>query len=256
MNPTLAKRRTLGLAAATLLLPRLAAAQGADAVRSVAVMSLIGDQLTIVARAFETGTRIDPLRSTETKLNNRAFDTYASRVVMEALKRHRPQLKSEVFASTDATLYEIQDGLIAAADPKAVSLRDEMKLNLRAAGASHLLLVTKHRADAVMRFATTDMGTGKIEGLGFYIDPEIQVFTRGEGDRAGQGFLAPFVYVKVTLVEAASFDPVRSELAMVSEIFPAAGNDQWNAIPQAKKFEVLQQMIRDEVTRVVPLLIP
>jgi hypothetical protein len=116
------------------------------------------------------------------------------------------------------------------------------------AGATHLILVTKRRGEA--RFATVDGtigGGGAISGLGFYLDNETQM---GNIDtkREGAGFLAPFSYLMVTLLDLPTMQVMRSKPALESLMWlpvEKKGADRaWDALSAKEKVDALELLIR------------
>ena len=167
-------RRTVLLAA--LFLPAMAAAQAvrtdAPAPRTYAVVSLIGDQFSVVSRRHSVGTRLDPNERRVFAMPDPVFDRIAGAAVERALLAAKPATPVLQAAIRDPRLFALQDKLLTESQ-ESHDMRIALNDVLAKAGATHLLLVTKWRGEA--RFpVTTGMigGGGPISGLGFYLDNE------------------------------------------------------------------------------------
>ena len=68
---------------------------------------------------------------------------------------------------------------------------------------SHLLLVRTHRTESKIKALREGVGNGMLEGLGFFVDDEtvLKVDANNERHRV---FLAPYTYVKLSLINLAS----------------------------------------------------
>jgi len=82
---------------------------------------------------------------------------------------------------------------------------------------------------------------------------------RSDTRERGIGFLAPFVYIRLSLVDLKAAVVVREQVVTASATLSAAqaknGFDPWDALNPAQKVETLGRMIEREVARVVPALI-
>src|SRR5207253_2091864 len=121
--------------------------------------------------------------------------------------------------------------------------------------ATHLILITKHRGDALLRLATSYVGSGKIEGVGFYLDAGL-VTRRSDTHARGNGFLAPFAYIKVTLVDAKTMAVIREQTVEESTTLSTARAEgslnPADVLTPAQKTAALQGMIRRAIARAVP----
>src|SRR5688572_13155973 len=189
--------RRIAAAAALLLAATLAAAQEG---RRIAVLSLVGDQIVVVQRELTTGTRIDRNTRTPVALNSPALDNAMVLAVEREVQRAEPSAQVTLLGARRQELYALQSrGLESQAGFK--SLLDAVRDVAAKANATHLLLVTKHRASARLEVADGSLGDGLLEGLGFYVDPT-RIMDRhlADGQRS-EGFIAPYAYFLVTMVD-------------------------------------------------------
>ena len=232
-------RRTL-LAAALLACTGLVAA----APRTLAVVSLIGDKLELVAPQMETGSRFDRNRRAGLGDSSGAFDRYTLKAVAEAVGAIDLGIGVVLISVAPSALHERPEQLFEAAQ---LALPGGVVDELERVGAQHLLLITKHRDDVKVPFVSGTSGIGKVRGLGFYADPVLRVRMVESGDTAA-GFLAPFAYFMLTLADARSGQVLRQQPVSLMDTLPLAqfpgATDPWNVIDARGKVERLQRLIR------------
>jgi hypothetical protein len=85
-------------------------------------------------------------------------------------------------------------------------------------GVTHVLVLTKLRTDSAMKTRDgTVLGTGRVDGLGFYIDHDTEMVSARSGQH-GDGFIAAFVSVKASLVDLAQAKVLSSEGVRLSDM--------------------------------------
>jgi len=217
---------------------------------SFAVLSLVGDQFSVVFRRDESRTRLDPNSRREYPVATATFDDMAIDAVEEVIKRLKPVSPVLRFSIRDPRLIALQDKLLVdGGDSRGV--REALAKLLRDNAATRLVLVTKWRDDAQFKIVEGSMGSGKISGLGFFVDTFTRLHTTRTGE-ATTGFLGPFAYVNVTVVDAATMSPVRSMHARESDMqlpLNATGAvHAWDALTPEGKVEALERVLRRAVT--------
>jgi hypothetical protein len=219
--------------------------------RVYAVVSLVGDQISVVTHQEATGSSLDKNVHVSIPVTGGVFDKTALLAADEALKRHDPSARVTLLAASTADLFEHQDRFF---EGNRVALPKEIDAAAKTAGATLLVLVTKHRAEASLQAQSEKLGSGKLEGLGFYVDRE-KVLRRSDSGERGKGFLAPFVYIKVSLVDLATSTVVREQVVTVAMALSAArakeSGDPWDVLGPADKIEILRKMLQKELPRVV-----
>jgi hypothetical protein len=237
-----------------ILLP-LASTQAAEA-RKYAVISLIGDRLTVVTHVMTTGSRIDKNRRESFDLPDATLDNAALGAVADAIEAADPRARVLLLGTRDPAIFAAQSRMLEKDN-------DSRELLARITGvtasqqATHLVLVSKLRGDAMLRLADGGLvGSGKLEGVGFYVDREMPITSVDMGLGRTAGFLAPFAYFRVTLVDLASGSVLREESVLAST---TRASDQaaqpWDAMSAEEKVRALQSLIRGELHRVVPRLL-
>ncbi|HET9471803.1 MAG TPA: hypothetical protein VFO24_11920, partial [Usitatibacter sp.] len=236
----------------------MAVAMGAaGAERTYAVMSLVGDGFLVVTHRAATGSSLSPQTRAFMPLATPALDRAALLAVDAALRRADPRAKVLLLGGRDPAALEAQARGPGAADG-AQAVADALLPHLPATGATHLLLVLKGRG--VGRFQV-DEGTaeaGALEGLGYYVDSTLITHREAEVALATRGFLAPFAYVDLALVDLATGKVVARREAR--EASPRAATrsdsvDAWDAMPPAEKVSRLEELLRKEADAEVPALV-
>ena len=229
----------------------------AGAERTYAVMSLVGDGFAVVSHRPSTGSSLSPQTRAFVPLATPALDRAALLAVDTALQRAEPGAKVLLLGGRDPTALEAQARSIGAADA-AQSVADALLPRLPPLGASHLVLVLKGRG--VGRFQV-DEGTaeaGALEGLGYYVDSTLITHREAEVALATRGFLAPFAYVDLVLVDLATGKVVARREAREAAPQAATRSDSveaWDAMPAEEKVSRLQGLLRKEADAAVPALV-
>jgi hypothetical protein len=238
-------------------LAMVAATGAAGAERTYAVMSLVGDGFVVVTHRAATGSSLSPQTRAFMPLATPALDRAALLAVDTALRRADPRAKVLLLGGRDPAALEAQARTLGAADG-AQAVADALLPHLPATGATHLVLVLKGRG--VGRFQV-DEGTaeaGALEGLGYYVDSTLITHREAELALATRGFLAPFAYVDLALVDLATGKVVARREAR--EAAPQAATrsdsvDAWEAMPAAEKVTRLEGLLRKEADALVPALV-
>jgi len=236
----------------------MAVATGAaGAERSYAVMSLVGDGILVVTHRVATGSSLSPQTRDFKPLADPALDRAAILAVDTALRRADPGAKVVLLGGRDAAALEAQARTLGAPDA-AQAVADAAIRHLPATGATHLVLVLKARAPGRFRVDEATAEAGALEGLGYYVDSTLITHREAEVALATRGFLAPFAYVDLVLVDLATGKVVARREAR--EAAPQAATqsdsvDAWDAMPPAEKVSRLQGLLRKEADAAVPALL-
>jgi hypothetical protein len=247
--------RLFGLLLSLALLGVVQAQTPAAAPAKIAITSLVGDTMTVTTRRDTTGTNVRRNHTTVLNMPAPTFDHAVLKTAQEALARALP-------SATVALLRVPAPG--SSGDP--VTLFDDGRLipthgliqGLRQQGYSHLIAVVKLRSHNVVSLAhDTVVGTGQLEGLGFYLDPTLNVEHVSKAE-AAQGIIAPHVYIQLILIDLTvpELRAVQKITAngVVSSAQNAAGTDPWGALSAEQKVAAIERLIRQHVGQAVPLL--
>ena len=227
--------------------PVAASAPASAPARTWAIVSLIGDEFSIVSRRLEVGTRLDPNERTALPVSDPVFDRIAAEEVERLLLGARPGMPVLRALIRDPRLFALQEKLwteSAESHDMRIALRD----TLVKAGATDLLLVTKQRGAPSFRITTgTFERPGSISGIGFYIDNETLLY-RSSTHIGGEGFLASYAYLAISALDLPSMRLVKTRYAL--ETAPALPAEKsgalhpWDALSGKEKVDALDRVIR------------
>jgi len=240
-------RSIVALLALLFMQPTIAAES-----RTYAVLSLVGDKLMVARFEITTGSRLDKNARAFVELPNREVDRTMVFAVEDAIKEADPGARVVLLMANDPAIYAAQSP--AAADGAASALPALQGL-LAGVKASHLILVTKYRGEARIPVNETVVGSGSLEGLGFYIDDTRRIVDPRNGEQS-RGLLAPFGYVRFSLVDLATSRALREDLA--TRAIPVSNQratSAWENLGGEEKARMLQRIILQEVAETVPKLL-
>jgi hypothetical protein len=226
----------------------------AQAARRYAVVSLIGDELVVVYVGLQTGTLLDPNRSRTVPDPTGTMDRYALDAAGRAL---------EAGGAAGASLLTLPPSPLHGqaerwVQDKAVSLPGPLIDAVNQSGATHLVLLTKHRADASIPLLDTRKGTGKLRGLGYYVDIHARIRMADTG-ATETGMLATYAYFTLTLAEAQTGAVLNQRHVAAARPYPVASSntalDPWDVLKPAEKVARLRGLLQRELAREIPLLV-
>lgn len=245
--------------ALALLLGVLPAAAHTPATQpSYAILSLAGNALTVHGERQQVGLRVSGQSATVFPIQEPVFDTAALTAADAVLKKLVPGTTPVLMMSSDAGLYQAQNGMFDAPGANEEN-RAYLRSLLKERGVSRLLLVTRLRENARFNLTNGHAGSGTLEGLGFFIDEMFE--TRNtETNEHSIGMVVPFAYVKVRLLDADTLAVLGEANATVSRIIvrPAASataDAVWQSLSGAEKTTHLRQLLGCAMQSTVPQLL-
>jgi hypothetical protein len=245
----------LAIAAAGLLAVPAGPARAQAAITTVGLFSLLGDGVEITVNdSAPTDTRIARERRETLEFRQIGFDTIVAREVRAAFARELPGAQVVVFnlgaAFPSAEQRQIAQGAHDGALPEwMIKAVQERRL-------SHVLLVTRQRAEVQLRTAEGDsIGRGRADGIGFYLDPLFDIKNLSTG-AMGRGALGPHAFVELTLMDTDSAKVVRAttirEQRLVGPRETKAETDPWNFLTPAERVLELRGALERGLRRVLP----
>lgn len=239
-----------------LTTPALAAAPEPP---TYAFLSLIGDRLDIVVGQLQTGSLLDKnRREPPVEIKDPIFDNAAATAAGQAVRTVYPLAELAILNSRSPVLFEKQRDLFEETGG-VIAIPDAIRTALANEKATYLILITKHRDAAQFDFTNAIDGAGMLEGLGFYLDGATETLT-GDTREAGRGYIAPFVYARVTLVDVKTSTVLKKQSIKATMPISSARAQQnpaspWSALSSAEKVSAINRLIQREMARVVPLLL-
>lgn len=246
------KRGWWRLGAVWLLAVGTAGAQ--PVARSYAVISEMAREVSVVSFQESTGSRLGNNNRQLIAVPDGALDKVALLSTQQALKSAAAGAPAWLLAPADTDFFDWQR---IPTEKGTLRLPDDLAAALKQNGSTHLLLYTRIRAPAQLRFKGVTHVEGNLDGLGFFIDRQTQVVNLDRSAAGGVGFLAPYAYFRLTLVDTSNGQVLKTETALASDLYsPGEGKDgsvnPWEALTATEKMNKLRDMLRLEVARLVP----
>ncbi len=218
--------------------------------KTYAAVSLISDALEIVVARGETGSNL-PTKVNRIALPTPDFDTVALLAIKDAFEKKGTE-KPVVLMRSSEKMYSEQKDLLSGTKFKGVAGLDAA---LSASKITHLVVITKYRDKAILKLSNMSVGSGRLQGLGFYLDYQFKIENTNDYEK-GTGFLAPYAYFKVSLVDVAT-STVTKEVnvtagrVMAASTKTAGSSDPWASLSDAEKDKLLRDMVQNEVSKAV-----
>lgn len=239
-----------------LLLAAMAALAAHADSRRYAILSLVGDRILVVQREMSTGSRLDRNLRRFVDVPGQVLDRSMLLAVDDAIRREDPAAQTVLLTPKDPALYVAAARQLDGTGDTA-RIYDAAKSVLIGTNATHLLLVTKQRHQARLHLRDGVVGTGYLEGLGFYVDYGTLARST-DTNEAERGFIAPFTYVNIALIDVGS-GKVVNEARVYGSLPYSTPNitigNAWEALTPQEKADRLAEVMRTEADRVVPRLI-
>jgi len=260
IGPRLGPILALGGSAALLLWLCLPTASNADdGTRRYAALSLIGETMTVVAYVGSTGSQMSRNRSEPVSIGSRFFDIATLNAVQLTLRDLDVRMPVATYFGSSPSLFTEQHKLF---DGRRIALSQDLIAAMKKDGATHLVIVTRHRGQAEIRMQDGHRGSGMLEGLGYYIDSNFENMSYATGGSA-TGYIAPYVYLRVSLVDLATSMIERERYITSSRAISAAslasknaGNtDEPRGLLAGRHLSVLADELEGEIRRAMPYLL-
>lgn len=227
----------------------------AEAAPRYAIVSLIGDRLLLARAQPGVGSRMDRDLREFMPMPKPVFDHAAVFAVQDAIKAADADAGTVLLQVRDPKIYEAQEKALAE-DRDAAVLLPALADVLAQAKATHLVLVSKQRREARIELPDGYGGTGTLEGIGFYIDSDVRVEDRANRQTA-IGFVAPFAYMRIAVVDVAGGKLLAERrIAASKAAWDPHQPSPWDAMTDQDKARVMQALVREEILRAVPALLP
>ena len=239
--------------------PAAASSAASAPTRTYAIVSLIGDEFSVVSRRTEVGTNLNPNERTVLPVPDAVFDRIAAAELETLVLRAKPGTPVLRALIRDPRLFALQDKLLTESS-ESHDMRIALRDLLAKAGATDLFLITKHRGTPMFQMVTgKKAGAGSIGGIGFYIDNQSLIYntvTKVEDE----GFLAPYAYVAVSLLDLGSMRVVKTGNGRETTISIAAERGgalhAWDALTPKEKVDALDLVIRKAIDTGAAGMIP
>lgn len=255
MPSTFRRTRQILLSALLCLTASWASAQATAGPRSYAVLSELARDLHIITFQESTGTNLDANMRDRLPIPGGAIDRAALALTKAKLVALEPGARVSTFAPLGSDVFDSRQSFREGSD---VGMPPDLRDVLRQQGTTHLVLLTRFSGEAQIQVRNAKIGGGRMEGVGFYIDN--QTFIDGkEGVISARGFLAPFIYLRATLVDAATGRSVRTGVYTSSTAIPSSAGETsahpWNALDDKGKVRIITELIDQGLAATLPTLL-
>ena len=220
---------------------------------SYAVISEVARELSVVSFQESTGSRINQNQRQRLPVADGALDKVALITTQQAIKAAAPMASVWLIAPSEAVFF---DHLQSLAVGDVMKMPADLAAAFKENRTTHLLLLTRYRSEAEFRFVEMIDSPGPLDGVGLFVERRTKV-TNLRTRESGIGFLAPYVYLRATLIDTATAKVLNTRTAKASRIFSAGeakdgSGNPWEALSSAEKMSTLRDMLTDEVKRLVP----
>lgn len=191
-------------------------------------------------------------------MESQIFDETALIEARKAILNAESSAKVSLMMTQDIGLYGAQNGMFDQPDAHLED-REYLKSLLKTQGVSHLLLISKLRSVAKFQLYNSSEGSGMLEGLGFYVDDMINL-RRIDTQDGARGMLAPFAYVRVRLIDAATLDVMgeassKQSIIMAQPSVESSGMQLFQAQTSADKVRHMRTLLESAMAEVMPRLL-
>lgn len=218
---------------------------------TLGVFSLLGDSVQVVAGQESTGTRLDTTQRESLDFKGIGFDAITLRVISAHMRSVRPATKLQLYQAPGGLSLEQQRAIAAGAEK--AQLPGWMVDSIERNGLSHLLIGTRSRGPVDVPTANnSSLGRAEVDGIGFYLDRSYKIQNLETGALT-TGLIAPYVYVRLTLMDAisgkiVSLAHIRIANAHVSDTNQLSG-DPWTYMSIEQKVNALRGALEDGISR-------
>lgn len=221
-----------------------------------AVVSLIGGELTFVGAQPVSSTNLDrndystvPVK--DDTLDRAVFNAVDHAVVARSAQNTALLLRRPV---ADVRAAFADDRKSKAAVAKVVAA---IRPTADKAGLDRLVLVAPYRFAPMMATADGHVGSGRVAGLGIYVDRMTRLDRQQAGD-AYPGYLGLFANFRVFVVDVHDGRVLGDDVVTSGTTYAVARSptrDPMKVIPAEEKLRELQGLVDREIARVLPPLL-
>lgn len=248
-------RRCLLPLPALLLAPSAARSQD-PAARRYTVLSEIGRTLQVVVEQPQIGSKLPQNLVQQMPVPGGALDRLALSVAKLELLKAQPAATATSFQPLDTDVFDPGRSFTPGS---ASGMPADLADALRQQRSTHLLLLSRWRAEAAIQMLHAKVGHGQIEGLGFYIDTVTDIDHKDGDVSLRRGYLAPFAYLRASLIDAASGQVLATrtyQRAMPQLNTRGDGSTHpWDGLDNRRKVQLLAAELERALQDLVPALL-
>ncbi|MGQ3091980.1 MAG: hypothetical protein ACT6RP_00870 [Roseateles sp.] len=215
-----------------------------------AALSLLGDNVQLISLSPARGDTVQAGEWTSSPAGG--LDNAVLQSLNEAVKATGKDREIKLYTSTTRSLFGDPAKLFV--DGK-LSLPGKLGEAVRQSGAAKLLLVTRSRQDPALAAALPSRILATLEGPGFVLDQRPSANIGFDG-QPGRAVLAPYVSIRVALVDLSDLKLKREQSLAVAGRLPVAGDaNPWAATTAEQRVKALETLIETELPKAVAGLV-
>ena len=231
------------------------AVHAADA-RKYAALSLIGDEMLLSGAEAQTGGRLDRNPRRYIELTDPFADKAALLAIHEVLKE-KEGTEPVLLFGRDRRLYQAQARLLDSGESMHKLLADIRPL-LANSNATHLILVTKDRREARIQLIDATIGHGMLQGIGYYIDRDVELRMTESGASA-VGMVAAFAYFNAALIRLDTGQVIAEQRVNATRPYTTPthvnAEDIWGGMPAVERVRMIRDLVGSETRKMLPRLL-
>ena len=219
------------------------------AAQRYAVISLIGDRMQLAYAKGVEGQPVDRIERRWVTLDDTTIDRAALLAVNEGLREMVPGSEPVLLQAFERPLFDISAGTAAVVDHIRQLVRNE-----KGPRVTRAVIISKTTYDGIPALQKPHIGSGTLEGVGFFVGrtpPPAGL----DPNSAGPGFLSPFAYFEVALVDLVSGRVLNRERGTASNAISAQGTDTgnpWDTLSGQQKVQAIVNLVQTELKIVLP----
>lgn len=249
--------RAAGLSRWARFLVCAAAAWAVEApAETYAILSLVGDRISIVAETQAVGTHLEQGPQQVVALPDSGLDDFAAITAKAAIEKARPGASVVAFRAKDRALYALRDSWLDADAIQVQKLLSIVAEQIEPSPDGRLLLIAPYRNELEMQTDRNYIGSGRVSGLGFYVNSTMRF--RDESGQTGNGFLGVFAHFQLVLINIQAKTVEAQRRAVIGATVAAArakDGTAWNALSATEKISALESLMKREIERLLPAML-
>jgi hypothetical protein len=211
-----------------------------------AVISLIGDKMQLAYARGVDGQPVDRIERRYIPLDDTSIDRAALLAANEQIKKLKPGSDPVLLQAFERSYFDVSAGTGALVEWIRGLVKDKK--------VTHAVLITKLSHDGIPDLQKSFIGSRALEGVGVFVG-RTPAPTGSDPMSAGPGFLSPFAYFQVTLVDLRTGQVLREEKGLASTAISATNTDSgnpWEALSGTEKVRTLTDLVGRELAIVMP----
>jgi hypothetical protein len=245
-------RRSFGTLAAAML---LCAGTHAQTAPSFAVISEVAREVSVITFQESTGSRLGANLRSRIDIPEGALDKVALIAAKNGLAKESPGAAVWLLAPMPADLFD------AAQNPApgdVVKFPADLADAFKERGTTHLLLFQRFRGEATLKAARETMGSGRVDGLGFFVDSQTPLVIEGTS-KMTKGYVAPYFFMRSSLIDAKTGKVLGTKVSTESRVLVSqqtmSGTRAWDMFTPQRKVEMLRDGLIAEIDAALPALL-